>query len=74
MLFQALGTQNVLTVLSKTQILVFTIFVVFYVPCAATIGALIKQVRMKMTAFIVLLTFVLALVLALLTRGIVTIW
>ncbi len=69
MLFQALGTTEILTVLNKTQILVFTIFVVFYIPCVATIGVLYRQLRGKRTIFIVGYTFVLALILGLLTRG-----
>jgi ferrous iron transport protein B len=69
MLFQALGTRDVITVLSWSQILVFTIFVVFYVPCVATIGALIRQLRARRAFIIVALTFVIALTLALLTRG-----
>ncbi|NQT24231.1 ferrous iron transport protein B [candidate division KSB1 bacterium] len=71
MLFQALGTRDVITVLSWGQILVFTIFVVFYVPCVATIGALIRQLRARRAFIIVVLTFILALILALLTRGFV---
>ncbi|MBN2030524.1 ferrous iron transport protein B [bacterium] len=69
MLFQALGTTEILTVMSKTQILVFTIFVVFYIPCVATIGVLYRQLRGKRTLFIVGFTFILALILGLLTRG-----
>ncbi|MBN2416831.1 ferrous iron transport protein B [bacterium] len=68
MLFQALGTQQVADVLSFGQILTFTVFVVFYIPCVATIGALIKQVRWKATAMIVLLTCTLALALGVITR------
>ena len=33
MLTQALGTTQVLTVMTKTQIMVFTVFVTFYIPC-----------------------------------------
>ena len=69
MLFQALGTTEIITVMSKVQILVFTIFVVFYIPCVATIGVLYRQLRGKHTLFIVGFTFVLALILGVLTRG-----
>ena len=68
MLFQALGTQDVLSVMSRGQILVFTVFVIFYVPCVATIGVLYRQVRGKATWIITLYTFVLALLMGLLTR------
>jgi len=70
MLFQALGTRNVLTVMTQGQILVFTIFVVFYIPCVATIGVLYKQVRAKGTLAIVGFTFVVALLMGVLTRGV----
>ena len=75
MLFQAVGTSNLLTVMTQGQILVFTVFVVFYIPCVATIGVLYKQVRGKATAAIVVFTFLIALLMGLLTRGITTlIW
>jgi len=69
MLYQALGTSNIGEVLTNVQILTFTVFVVFYIPCVATIGALVKQVRWRMTRWIILITFLLALVLGLLARG-----
>ncbi len=70
MLFQTLGTTNVDTVMTYGQILVFTIFVVFYIPCVATIGVLIKQIRLKPTLIIVGFTFILALVLGIVMRGV----
>jgi len=68
MLFQALGTQDVASVLSMTQILTFTVFVVFYIPCVATIGALAKQIKWKSTAMVVLLTLAIAIIMGLLAR------
>ena len=68
MLQQALGTNDLRTVLTYGQMLVFTVFVVFYVPCVATAGVLFKQIRSRRTAFIVLYTFCAALVLALAAR------
>jgi len=70
MLIQALGSSDLSTVMDKGQMLVFTIFVVFYIPCVATIGALWKQVRAKNTLLIICLTIVIALVLGLLARGV----
>jgi len=70
MLFQALGTRDLLSVMTSAQIFVFTVFVVFYVPCVGTIGVLGKQVKARKTTVIVLFTFFLALALGLLTRGI----
>ena len=75
MLFQALGTNALDTVMTYGQILVFTVFVVFYIPCVATIGVLIKQIRLKATLIIVVFTFFLALVLGVIVRGFsVLIW
>ena len=75
MLFQALGTRDVLTVMTQGQVLVFTIFVVFYIPCLATIGVLYKQVKAKGTLAIVGFTFIIALLMGILVRGVVTlIW
>lgn len=44
MLYQALGTENVASAMSPAQIAVFTLFVTFYVPCVATITALVREV------------------------------
>lgn len=75
MLIQALNTPHVLTVMSKVQVLVFTVFVVFYIPCLATIAILWREIGSKRTLFTVLFTFILAIGLALATRGVVAfIW
>ena len=68
MLFQALGTQNVSAVMSQTQILVFTLFVVFYIPCLATLGIMGREIGWKKTLFATLITFILALLIAFLGR------
>jgi ferrous iron transport protein B len=60
MLAQALGTTSVATVLSSTQIIVFTIFITFYIPCLATLVALVKEIGKKMTALAAVYTFILA--------------
>ena len=39
MLIQALGTPNVLSVMTASQIVVFTLFITFYIPCVATLAA-----------------------------------
>ena len=70
MLFQALGTNDILSVMTYGQVLVFTVFVVFYIPCVATIGVLHRQVRKKGMLLIVGFTFVAALFLGLLARGV----
>lgn len=70
MLIQALETPQVLTVMSKVQVLVFTVFVVFYIPCLATIAILWREIGSKRALFTVLFTFILAIGLALATRGV----
>lgn len=74
MLLQALGTTQVLTVLSPAQVMTFTIFVVFYFPCLATLGVLIKEVGGKWAGFAVLFNTVIAFLLALATRGVMGIF
>jgi len=68
MLIQAIGTTDVIAVMSTTQIMTFTIFVIFYVPCVATIAVLWKEIGSKRTLFTVAFTSVLAIVLATITR------
>jgi ferrous iron transport protein B len=68
MLTQALGTTQVLTVMTKTQIMVFTMFVTFYIPCLATIAALWREIGKKGALLAILFTLSVAIVLALVTR------
>ncbi len=68
MLVQALGVTDVSTVMSGTQIMTFTIFVLFYIPCLATIAVLIKEIGSKRTVFAIIFTFFIAIILATLTR------
>lgn len=53
MMLQALGVEykNLLTVISREQILVFTVFVSFFIPCLSTFGILWKEGG-KRTAFL----------------------
>lgn len=75
MLNEALGTTKLETVLSHTQLLTFTIFVLFYIPCASTIAALSRETGWKGAAAAVLGSLILALALGLLSRGLGTfIW
>jgi ferrous iron transport protein B len=77
MLTQALGTTQVLTVMTKTQVMVFTVFVTFYIPCLATIAALWKEIGKKGAWVAVLFTLSVAIILASATRlflGIFRLW
>jgi ferrous iron transport protein B len=68
MLTQALGTTQVLTVMTKTQVMIFTVFVTFYVPCLATIAALWREIGKKGALLAILFTLSVAIVLALVVR------
>ncbi|KUK97886.1 MAG: Small GTP-binding protein, partial [Atribacteria bacterium 34_868] len=65
---QALEVTDISTVMSATQIMTFTIFVLFYVPCVATIAVLSKEIGAKKTVFTILFTFLVAILLATATR------
>jgi ferrous iron transport protein B len=69
MLTEALGTTQITTALTQAQLLTFTIFVIFYIPCAATIAALSREIGWKGAATAVVSTLALATVLAVLARG-----
>jgi ferrous iron transport protein B len=68
MLTQALGTNSVAHALTPTQIVVFTVFITFYIPCLATLIALVKEIGKKMTALAAAYTFALATVMGLAAR------
>jgi ferrous iron transport protein B len=69
MLAAALGTPNITTALTLTQLLTFTIFVMFYIPCASTVAAMSRELGWKGATTAVALSLILALILGLLTRG-----
>ncbi len=73
MLVQALGTTSVGTVLTTTQLFTFTLFVVFYVPCVATVAAMARRVGWRDTAWISALTVVVAVVVAVAGRVLLTV-
>jgi Fe2+ transport system protein B len=68
MLTQALGTTQIIKVMTKSQILVFTIFVTFYIPCLATIAALWKEIGKKGALLAILFTLSVAIILAFIIR------
>jgi ferrous iron transport protein B len=73
MLTQALGTPQVLTVMTKSQVMVFAVFVTFYIPCLATIAALWKEIGKRGALLAIPLTLSVAIILALVIRGVSTI-
>lgn len=68
MLFQALGTEHVASVMTPAQILTFTLFVTFYVPCVSTLAAQVREVGWKWTGAGVVLNTGIALLAALAVR------
>lgn len=68
LLFTALGTKDILTVMSPSQIYGFTIFVTFYIPCLATIAVLAKELSWKKSILISGLTVSIAIFLSVIVR------
>lgn len=68
MLFQAMHTTQLSTVMTDLQLIIFTIFTIFYIPCVGTIGVLIKEFGVKKTLLITLLTITVAASVASLAR------
>jgi ferrous iron transport protein B len=64
MLGQALGTIDFLSVLTRGQVLVFTVFAVFYIPCLSTLAVLWRQLGWRGVLGTAGLNFFVALVLS----------
>ena len=69
MLGQALGSMNFASVMTPEQLLTFTVFVMFYVPCVATLIMLRRELGTKGMLWITAITVIVALVAGLLMRG-----
>ncbi len=70
MLRQALGVADFSSALTSVQMLTFTVFVVFYVPCLATLAALKRELNTRDMLLIAALTVLIATATALMTRGV----
>lgn len=70
MLHQALGVTDLSIVLSSVQMITFTVFVVFYVPCLATLAVLKGELGTRNMVWISALTVVIAVLAALAARGV----
>jgi len=68
MLVQALGTNDFSSVLSQGQIMVFTVFSLFYIPCLATLAMLRLVVGLRAALFTLVMTTTVATVIAVLFR------
>jgi len=73
MLFQAMHTTDLSTVMTNIQLIIFTVFIIFYMPCIATIGVLIKEVGIRKAIIITFLTIILAIFLSVVLRLILSI-
>jgi ferrous iron transport protein B len=74
MLGQALGSMDFPTVMTSVQMITFAVFVVFYVPCLATMLVIRKEIGVKAMWSIVALTTLIATVAGLVARIIASIF
>ncbi len=74
MLGQALGSMNFDNLLTPVQMISFTVFVMFYIPCLATLGALRRELGTRDMLLITGLTVLIATITAVLSRGVATIF
>jgi ferrous iron transport protein B len=74
MLGQALGSMEFSTVLTPVQMITYAVFVVFYIPCLATMIVIRKELGGKAMWFIVALTIIIATFAGLFVRGIAEIF
>ncbi len=70
MLSQALGTADFKAALSSEQMIVYATFVMFYLPCLATLSILRRELGTRAMLTISALTVIVALLAALLVRGV----
>jgi len=72
MLVQALGTDQVTSAMTPAQILVFTLFVTFYIPCVASLATLVREVGARWTLVSAALGTAIATLVAGVVRSIMT--
>ncbi|HEY9151964.1 MAG TPA: ferrous iron transporter B [Anaerolineales bacterium] len=70
MLSQALGTTNFASALTHVQMITYATFVMFYIPCLATLSVLRRELGTRAMFAIAALTVVIGLLAALLARGV----
>jgi len=68
LLAQALGTGAFATVMSSAQILGFTLFVTFYIPCVASLATLVRELGLGWAGLSALLNTGLAVLIAVAVR------
>ena len=70
MLSQALGTVNFDSAMTTAQMTIYATFVMFYIPCLATLAVLKRELGTRAMLYIAALTVVVAMVAAMVVRGI----
>ena len=70
MMLQALGVgyHDLLSVITRSQLIVFTVFISFFIPCISTVAILWKEIGRKVAMISVALNIGVALILAFLVR------
>jgi ferrous iron transport protein B len=70
MALQALGVsyQNLLSIISREQIVIFAVFVNFFIPCLSTVAILWKEIGKKVAFLSMALNISVAVALSLLVR------
>ncbi|MFC2161494.1 ferrous iron transport protein B [Acidobacteriota bacterium] len=73
MMLQALGVsyQDVLTVITKDQLVIFTVFISFFIPCLSTVAILWKEIGRKIAFLSMGLNITVAIILSLIVRLII---
>ena len=61
MVYQALGTTEIVPLLDWVQIVTFLVFLTFYIPCVSTFAVMLKTIGRREALFSVVLSVVVAL-------------
>jgi len=72
MIYQALGTFEVGSVMDQIQIATFLVFLLFYIPCVSTFAVMLKVIGKKDALFSIALSIGVALIVAVLVRAVLT--
>ena len=68
MIYQALGSTDVNTLLDTVQLVTFLVFLTFYIPCVSTFAVMLKTIGRRAAVFSLAVSIGTALVLAALVR------
>jgi ferrous iron transport protein B len=74
MLRQALGVIDISKALTTVQMVTFAVFVMFYIPCLATLAVLKRELGMRAMLWVCAITIVIATLAALAARGVTTLF